>query len=678
METNLSQVVLVKDIRPGTDAYGDDGSFPYNLTEFDDRLYFTADDGENGRELWVSDSTSSGTQLLKDIASGTSTYGDADSSFPRSLTVFDDRLYFTADDGENGRELWVSDGTTENTQLLKDINPQVGNYGSAYGSFPYNLTAFDGRLYFTANDGVNGDELWVSDGTTENTQLLKDIDPRTDDSGFAYSSSPGNLTEFGDRLYFAANDENGTELWVSDGTSSGTQLLKDINPEVNNYGEAYSSFPYNLTAFDDRLYFTASDEENGRELWVSDGTSSGTQLLKDIAPGTSTYGDANSSSPRNLTKIGDRLYFTANDEENGTELWVSDGTSSGTQLLKDIDPGTSAYGFAYSSFPGNLTEFGDRLYFTANDGENGRELWVSDGTSSGTQLLKDLDPGTSTYGDANSSFPYNLTVFSDRLYFTANDGETGDELWVTDGTTDGTQLVADINPGENNYDNANASYPQNFTVVGDELFFRADNGEVGIELFKLTLDGNEVGDTLIGGNGKDSLVGGSGDDSLAGGNGKDILDGDAGSDTLVGGNGKDSLVGGSGDDSLAGGNGKDILDGGAGSDTLVGGNGKDNLVGGSGDDSLAGGNGKDILDGGAGLDTLVGGNGKDIFVLRGESGEDTITDFDLKSDRLGLAGNLEFEQLNFAGNTIETEGDLIATLVNIDTESLTADNFTTI
>ena len=628
METNLGQVVLVKDIRPGTDNYGNAyGSFPNNLTEFNDRLYFAANDGENGNELWVSDGTTEGTSLLKDIRPGTDNYGDANSSFPRSLTTFNDRLYFTADDGENGRELWVSDGTTEGTQLLKDINSQVSDDGSNYGSFTYNLTVSNDRLYFTANDGVNGEELWVSDGTTEGTSLLKDINPGASADSIAYSSFPGDLTEFGDRLYFTANDgENGDELWVSDGTSSGTSLLKDINPEVNNYGEAYSSFPGDLTVFNDRLYFSASDEENGRELWVSDGTTGGTQLLKDINSEVGNYSGAYGSSPGNLTVFGDRLYFSANDGENGRELWVSDGTTEGTQLLKDIDPGTSAYGFAYSSFPRNLTVFNDRLYFTANDGENGRELWVSDGTTEGTQLLKDIDPGTNTYGFADSSFPENLTVFNDRLYFTANDGETGDELWVSDGTTEGTTLVADINPGEDSYGNVNESYPQNLTVVGDELFFRADNGEVGTELFKLTLDGNEDGDTLIGGNGKDNLVGGNGNDSL------------------VGGNGNDSLVGG------------------AGSDTLIGGNGKDNLVGGNGDDSLAGGRGKDTLDGGAGSDTLIGGRGKDIFVLRGESGEDTITDFDSRNDRLGLADHLEFEQLHFVGNTIETEGHMIATL----------------
>ena len=518
METNLGQVVLVKDINPEANDFGSDLD---NLTEFNDRLYFSADDSETGKELWVSDGTSEGTTLLKDIKSGSS------SSFPRNLTVFGDRLYFSADDGENGRQLWVSDGTTEGTIPVGADNP-----------FAYSFTVFNDRLYFSAN-GVGGRELWVSDGITE-----------------------------------------------------GRSLVKDINPESGRFN---GSFPIYLTVFNDRLYFSANDGETGRELWVSDGTTEGTQLFKDIYPGV--Y----SSTPQDLTVFNDRLYFTAYAPENGRGIWASDGTTEGTTLLKDFNPRIDAYGDPYNYDSINFTEFDGRLYYTRG------ELFVTDGTTEGTSLFKDINSGF----DSN---PNNLVVFNDRLYFTADDGENGEEIWVTDGTTEGTILVADINPGENdyvfayNYSDYNIG-TRNLVVVNDELFFAANNGETGNELFKLTIDGS--------------------DDSKDG-------------------------------------------------ETLIGGNGKDNLVGGAGDDSLSGGNGKDTLDGGAGFDTLFGGNAKDIFVLRAESGEDTITDFARGSDRLGLADNLQFEQLSFVGNTIQLETDVLATLVGIDTESLTADDFTII
>ena len=215
------------------------------------------------------------------------------------------------------------------------------------------------------------------------------------------------------------------------------KLVKDINPGSSYFG---GSYPRNLSEFNNKLYFTANDAENGTELWVSDGTTDGTQLVKDINPGSS-YGGG--SYPSHLTEFNNKLYFTANDAENGTELWVSDGTSEGTQLVKDIFPGRgpvgynnySPYGFDRDFFPDNLTEFNNQLYFSADDSENGDELWVSDGTTEGTQLVKDINPGSDYYND---SFPSYLTEFNNKLYFTADDGENGYELWVSDGTTEGT------------------------------------------------------------------------------------------------------------------------------------------------------------------------------------------------------------------------------------------------
>ena len=467
------------------------------------------------------------------------------------------------------------------------------------------------------------------------------------------------------RLYFSAFDgENGGELWVSDGTSEGTQLVKDINPGSND------SLLKNLTVFDDLLYFSAIGGENGRELWVSDGTSEGTQLVKDINPGSGNYIYASNSSPENLTVLNNRLYFSAFDGENGKELWVSDGTSEGTQLVKDINPSSDYFGFGF--YPDELTVLDNRLYFTTSDGENGGELWVSDGTSEGTQLVKDINPGNNVYGNVNSSLPKNLTVFDDRLYFSADDGENGKELWVSDGTSEGTQLVKDLNPG------GDSSFPNDsffnvLTVFNDRLYLVADDGENGGELFKLVVD--DLPTIITGTSGRDNLIGTNGADQIKGLNGKDLLDGGGGNDTLNGGNNQDNLIGGTGDDSLIGANSQDLLSGGEGNDTLRGGNGRDSLIGGAGDDSLFGGNGRDLLIGGAGDDLLTGWTGEDIFVLSLDRSSDTITDFVLGGDRLSLSGNLKFNDLSFSGSTIQVGDELLATLDGVDTQVLTADNF---
>ncbi|MEL6439355.1 MAG: ELWxxDGT repeat protein [Cyanobacteria bacterium J06621_8] len=694
MESNTSRVVLVRDINPGVSNYGFAyGSDPRQLTEFQGRLFFTADDGVNGNELWVSDGTTEGTQLLADINSGISNYGFAYGSFAYGFTALNDQLFFSATDEESGNELWVSDGSPEGTQLLLDINPG-SDFGVPNGSFVANFTEFNDRLYFTANDGENGNELWVSDGTVEGTQLLVDINPGTSNYGFANGSYASNFIEFQDLLYFTANDgENSNELWVSDGTTGGTQLLVDINPGTGNYDYVYGSYASNLIEFQDRLYFTARTEENGNELWVSDGTTEGTQLLVDINPGVSNYGFANGSYAFNFIEFNDKLYFTANDGENGNELWVSDGTTEGTQLLVDINPNTRENNYLYpldepsltshpstsgqGSYASNFIEFNDKLYFTANDGENGNELWVSDGTPEGTQLLVDINPDDDSLSYASGSFASNFIEFGDKLYFTANDGENGNELWVSDGTTEGTQLVADINPDIGSYGYAYGSYAFDLTVFNGELFFSANDGESGNELYKLTF-ANPVSGTGTGTNDADFLVGSDRGDRLEGLNGKDTLIGNDGNDTLIGGDGKDSLTGGDGNDSLLGNDGKDTLDGGDGNDTLIGGDGKDSLIGGDGNDTLIGGDGDDTLMGGAGTDRLTGDEGQNIFVLEPGNGGDIITDFKQGHDRLGIGEDLTFEELTLVGNSINLGNKLLATLEGVETAELTSEDFTLI
>ena len=440
-------------------------------------------------------------------------------------------------------------------ELVKDINPD----GS---SSPDSLVEFNDKLYFAANDGETGRALFVSDGTTEGTQLVKDIYPENNSQSRFYFRNLSNLTEFDDKLYFASdNGESGKELFVSDGTAEGTQLVKDIYPGEDPYGNKNASSPHYLTEFDGKLYFTADDGVHGEELFVSDGTAEGTQLVKDIYPGEDPYGNKNSSAPSDLVEFKDKFYFAANDGVHGNELFVSDGTAEGTQLLVDLNEETD--GNSYGSSPSDLVEFNDKLYFAAYDGES-TELYVSDGTAEGTQLLY---PGKDQDGNGHVWDPDNLVEFNDKLYFTADDGEHGIELFVSDGTAEGTQLVADLNPGEG------GSYASKLTVVGDELFFSADNGQTGTELFKLTAD-------------------------------------DSTDETTV---------------------------------------------------SINSSNDSDSL-----------------FVLSFDDGSETIADFDLGNDRLGLADGLQFDDLTFVGQTILAGEEVLATLNGINTEQLSCNHFETI
>jgi Ca2+-binding RTX toxin-like protein len=111
---------------------------------------------------------------------------------------------------------------------------------------------------------------------------------------------------------------------------------------------------------------------------------------------------------------------------------------------------------------------------------------------------------------------------------------------------------------------------------------------------------------------------------------------------------------------------------------LLGGTGSDWILGNAGDDLLDGGNGTDTLRGGLGNDTLSGGNASDVFVFAALEGTDTITDFKLGSDQIGLTGGLTFGQLSFSGSEIRFGDEVLAVLTGVNTTTLTASNFVTV
>ena len=204
---------------------------------------------------------------------------------------------------------------------MRDIDPSTE-------SPPRRLTDIEGTLFFSADDGIHGYELWKSDGSPAGTVMVEDIWPGQDGSLYYYANA-NRLIDAGGTLLFSADDgTHGQELWRSDGTVVGTSLVKDIWP-----GPVWG-FPYSSTDVEGTLYFQADDAPHGWELWQSDGTSAGTVLVRDIWPGPK------SSDPYLLTNVEGTLYFRTDDGAHGRELWKSDGTAAGTVMVTDIWPGS--------------------------------------------------------------------------------------------------------------------------------------------------------------------------------------------------------------------------------------------------------------------------------------------------------------------------------------------------
>jgi ELWxxDGT repeat protein len=429
---------VLADVNPGTaDGLADYANSFVVLG--DGRALFAANDGVHGWEIWVTDGTAGGTRLLADIAPGASDSGPA-----LSMRLADGRVLFTADDGVSGREPWVTDGTAEGTRSVADIAP--GSAGSKADEFS---PLGDGQALFRADDGMHGRELWVTDGTAAGTRLLADIDPATPseqgiDVGHGY---PIGFAILGDGAIFSADDGvHGRELWITDGTADGTRLLADIDPAALSGWEwrGHGMPSVGVVLDGGRALLEARDSATGSELWITDGTAVGTRLLKDIWSGP------DHSYPANFVDLGGgRVVFGAysRNEWSGygpdnRELWVTDGTAEGTRLLKDIRPGPE------SSIPDGLVGLGDgRGLFTADDGTHGRALWITDGTEAGTMLVADINPGYEAY-------IFDLTpIGGGRALFSADDGVHGGELWITDGTAEGTRMVAELDgaPGKSGW-----------------------------------------------------------------------------------------------------------------------------------------------------------------------------------------------------------------------------------
>jgi ELWxxDGT repeat protein len=450
--------ITVIDIYPG----GDNASYALDKgttgqVAVGNRLFFSADSASGSSQLWVSDGTTSGTHLVK-------TLSPSGADEVSQIVAFGDSVMFRANDEVHGIELWISDGTESGTNMVKDINTVVDEEAGdsrTFNSYPQNLYLWGSVLYFAADDGINGVELWKSDGTESGTVLVENISS----DGNSY---PADFQALGSKLLFDAQDStNGLELWSTDGTAAGTQMVRDINTSGNSY-------PYQLVKSGNVVFFMAENGDYGYELWKSDGTEGGTVLVADLLSGP----QQGYISGRTLTAFNGGVVFRRLDfgGTTGSELWKSDGTAVGTVIVRDINPG------AGHSEPESLSVMGNTVYFSANDGVAGTELWRSDGTEAGTEMVKDIWEGA----DSGASPIENSGIVSNGVhaYFFAeapnSTGGDDKEIWRTDGTAAGTVQIGVSGLHSQSFcDNCNTP---GVAIAGNRVFFRTWTETVSNEL----------------------------------------------------------------------------------------------------------------------------------------------------------------------------------------------------
>lgn len=450
-----------------------------NLTVVGGALYFTADDGTHGNELWTSDGSAGGTHMVADLAAG------GDDSEPSALTAAGGALYFAADDGVHGYELFTTDGTQAGTRLVSDIAP------GAAGANVYDPIWDGTELWFQADDGTHGPEAWTTDGSAAgttshplSTQGEAEIDEATragdelvapyyDGTSIRLLATDGstgathlltqvfqnasNFVSAGDKAYFQAYDgATGEELWVTDGTDAGTHIVIDLN---TGSGSGLEGGPWVAGG---KVYFTSREDSSSVQLWTTDGTAAGTVAVTD---------DSQLEWVDHVAAYGSKVVFSAAESGSGNyQAWVSDGTAGGTHAL--VGAGMSSSG----SDPGDFGVLDGRIYF-AGDSQNDRELYVSDGTSAGTQAIG------SGLGAGN---PDDFVAGGGKLYYIADQPPYGRQLHVTDGTAAGTHLVKAIGPGQY------YQGPRDMTPIGGRLAFTA-GGASGVWI----TDGTEAGTTQL-------------------------------------------------------------------------------------------------------------------------------------------------------------------------------------
>jgi ELWxxDGT repeat protein len=499
-------------------------TIPYaskNLFAFNNELYFSASVTPRGNELWKIAAATNKAVLVKDVNPGPV------SADPRLAGIAGTQLFLFTATGLEGREFWMSQGTTDNTRQIGNLNP-----GSTYGnavldnSTPVLITdsllvqadsmafwmydiheqtsqfVFQHPDYQTANPmleqvkslGGGGALLKIANGNVDELWLSLADEPVTK---IFENSNIVDLGQLAGAPVFSATVPNAcTKLHIYNDPGNDPQVLMTTGDKVSC---RQNDFRY----FHNKLYFVSQNGTGTNTVWESNGTTAGTKQFLNVSVykmlwefNGELYFIVKSGSDNNLWKtdgtvagshaifnlgtsnfplvvststaaLGDDIYFTSYDvDANVSSLVATDGTTVGTRIIQQFRS-TGPY----------LVATSNRVFFTANDDEHGKELWYTDGTPQGTDLIDVIAGDSSSLVDFDLEGP-DLGVLNDNVYFRVYDryttplnGNTPTSLWVTDGTEQNTHAVINHN-GEEKFTN-----PKTFFPYLGELYFSAGGTE---------------------------------------------------------------------------------------------------------------------------------------------------------------------------------------------------------
>lgn len=522
-----------------------------------------------GTELWITDGTKAGTKLLKEysfddsadgtynntafadfIVAGSSAYVMARSASGNAISIdvvdADGHLKPVLPAGyEQGTDIWARYGSSIYFGGARPIGD-----GLEYGIFQLDLNSRTLRVVDDRNDAltipINKQPYLLKPGSDSSTIEFFKLSPNAEKvEAFKVNTGTfGALSSFdnfygtvGEKIVLSADDRfHGTELWVSDGTSKGTKLLKDVFDGV--ISGVQSGL---LTFFDWRekglSFFQANDGKHGNELWVTDGSSKGTHQVADINPGIEdgrVYQDS-------LRVLNGEVYFETSPAFNPglRRYWSTDATSEGTHEVKFLYKGKEIY--LGINFTGGIV-LGNKLYFEAGSKDEDNIILDTALYSYNADTMKvDFIVNTFTTGRVSGiSNPLNdknddiaeMIQFGKGFLFRANSdnnqGGYNTELWYSDGTAAGTAKVKDIYPGFGGTSgdalSGGGSDPRQIVAFGDPRSTGRD------DVIRIT---SSKGDSVDGQSGEDTIFGGKGDDTLNGNIGNDMLSGGGGKDTFL-------------------------------------------------------------------------------------------------------------------------------------------------